>query len=141
MLLVFYINRVKLVARKSKTIIKSGQTSTCGWHWFPGGKVICTALADALQAWSHGGALCLGDRQHSSSCIQPVCVASRSDDDGALRKEAGAKRTQRLWLRAHVRNRHWLACGRRRRDDWLMATATLPEKAAHKWSRPRETNA
>ena len=48
MLLVFSTKRVKLVARKPKTTIKSGQTSTCGWHWFPGGKVICTALADAL---------------------------------------------------------------------------------------------
>ena len=109
--------------------------SACGVD----GKVICTALA---YAWSHGGALCLGDKQHSSSCIQPVCVACRSDDDGALKKKP--KRSVRNaggCARTSGTATGWPAGVRRRRDDGLMATATLPEKAAHKWSRPRETNA
>jgi len=86
---------------------------------------------------------CLGECQQQ--LMHPAARACRSGDDEQSVRNAGG-------VVAHARQapydaaappRHW--CGRRRRDDRLMATATLPdsEKAAHTSgaARPRETDA
>ena len=95
-------------------------------------RVVWMALVPWWQGNLHSTGRCTVDmepwrstvsrRQTAQQLVHPARVCRLSiRRRRSVKKKAEAKRTQRRRLRAHVRNRHWLACGRtsasRRRAD------------------------